>query len=37
VKYVVTFLAGLMILIIGLIIGFLFGVLIATPDEEETE
>lgn len=34
-KIVVTFLAGLMILIIGIILGFMAGVIIATPDEEE--
>jgi hypothetical protein len=33
----VNVLAGIMILIVGIIIGFLFGVLIATPDGEETE
>lgn len=32
-----TFLAGLVIFLLGLIIGFLFGVLITTPDEEEVE
>ncbi len=31
----IEFLAGLMILIIGFILGFFAGVIIATPDEEE--